>query len=105
MIGEIYRYLRGTKIYGDDGYVLLRDQNPRYIFFPFLFLLCPVEIIGIDEESITQSQNISLIVVLHVAIGAVVAQGQIILLVEFGFLIYVCLCVNLMYLKPKTFLD
>lgn len=57
---------------------MLRDQNLRYIFFPFF--LCPVEVIEIDEES----RNISLIVVLHVVIGAVVVQGQIILVSAFG---------------------
>ena len=47
MIGEIYRYRGGVEIYGGDGrvYVLLCDQKLRYIFFPFLFWLCPVEVI------------------------------------------------------------
>lgn len=82
MIGEIYRYLRGIKIYGGDGM-----EESMYccvikildISF-FHFFLCPVEVIEIDEES----RNISLIVVLHVVIGAVVVQGQIILVSAFG---------------------
>lgn len=75
MIGEIYRYRGGVEIYGGDGrvYVLLCDQKLRYIFFPFLFWLCPVEVIEIDEESITQPRDISLIIVLLAVIGAVVA--------------------------------
>lgn len=54
IIGEIWRIPhRGVIINGDDGkdYVLLCDQKIRYIFFPFLLWMCPLEFIEVKKDS------------------------------------------------------
>ena len=60
IIGEIWRIPhRGVIINGDDGkdYVLLCDQKIRYIFFPFLLWMCPLEFIEVKKDSIQQAQD------------------------------------------------
>nr|WP_321315085.1 DUF443 family protein [uncultured Ligilactobacillus sp.] len=60
IIGEIWRIPKqGVIINGDDGkdYVLFCDQKIRYIFFPFLLWMCPLEIIEVKKNSIRQARD------------------------------------------------
>ncbi|MBO8442027.1 MAG: DUF443 family protein [Firmicutes bacterium] len=72
IIGEIWRIPhRGVIINGDDGkdYVLLCDQKIRYIFFPFLLWMCPLEFIEVKKDSIQQAQDNSWVMSIAPAIG------------------------------------
>lgn len=72
IIGEIWRIPhRGIIINGDDGkdYVLLCDQKIRYIFFPFLLWMCPLEFIEVKKDSIQQAQDNSWVMSIAPAIG------------------------------------
>ena len=51
IIGEIWRIPhRGVIINGDD-------QKIRYIFFPFLLWMCPLEFIEVKKDSIRQARD------------------------------------------------
>ena len=72
IIGEIWRIPhRGVIINGDDGkdYVLLCDQKIRYIFFPFLLWMCPLEFIEVKKDSIQQAQDNSWVMSIAPAIA------------------------------------
>ena len=72
IIGEIWRIPhRGIIINGDDGkdYVLLCDQKIRYIFFPFLLWMCPLEFIEVKKDSIQQAQDNSWVMSIAPAIA------------------------------------
>lgn len=72
IIGEIWRIPhRGVIINGDDGkdYVLLCDQKIRYIFFPFLLWMCPLEFIEVKKDSIRHARDNSWIMSIAPAIA------------------------------------
>lgn len=72
IIGEIWRIPhRGVIINGDDGkdYVLLCDQKIRYIFFPFLLWMCPLEFIEVKKDSIRQARDNSWVMSIAPAIA------------------------------------
>lgn len=72
IIGEIWRIPhRGVIINGDDGkdYVLLCDQKIRYIFFPFLLWVCPLEFIEVKKDSIRQARDNSWVMSIAPAIA------------------------------------
>ena len=75
IIGEIWRIPhRGVIINGDDGkdYVLLCDQKIRYIFFPFLLWMCPLEFIEVKKNSIRQARDNSWVMSIAPAIALTV---------------------------------
>ena len=72
IFGEIWRIPhRGVIINGDDGkdYVLLCDQKIRYIFFPFLLWVCPLEFIEVKKDSIRQARDNSWVMSIAPAIA------------------------------------
>ena len=72
IIGEIWRIPhRGVIINGDDGkdYVLLCDQKIRYIFFPFLLWMRPLEFIEVKKDSIPKAQDNSWVMSIAPAIA------------------------------------
>ena len=75
IIGEIWRIPhRGVIINGDDekDYVLLCDQKIRYIFFPFLLWMCPLEFIEVKKDSIRQARDNSWVMSIAPAIALTV---------------------------------
>ena len=75
IIGEIWRIPhRGVIINGDDGkdYVLLCDQKIRYIFFPFLLWMCPLEFIEVKKNSIRQARDNSWVMSIAPAIAVTI---------------------------------
>ena len=75
IIGEIWRIPhRGVIINGDDGkdYVLLCDQKIRYIFFPFLLWMCPLEFIEVKKDSIPKAKDNSWVMSIAPAIALTV---------------------------------
>ena len=62
IIGEIWEIPhRRVIINGDDGkdYVLLCDQKIRYIFFPFLLWMRPLEFIEVKKGSFDKTKIIN----------------------------------------------
>ena len=71
IIGEIWRIPhRGVIITAMmEDYVLLCDQKIRYIFFPFLLWVCPLEFIEVKKDSIRQARDNSWVMSIAPAIA------------------------------------